>query len=151
MGGLGFFELVVASDAATTVRETQRENSARWAVSSHTIETKGCVSVRVAEPLMFEAPFLGAPSVMSGLVIKKDFDPSSGWMPEVDVGVWQWHRNTRGHYTGAYVFVHVSAGAVTAELQHHFTFSGIAYKDLGQAATVEAQLLQSRPVGFGGV
>lgn len=149
--GIQFFDLIVAADATTALREAQRENGARFAVSSHSVETKGGTSVRLADPIMFEAPYLSEPYLATGLAIKKDYDPSTGWMPRVSAGVWQWHRNVKGHYTGAYVFVHVDAGAEGAELQHHFTFFGVAYKDLGQAVATEAQLLAPRPVGFGGL
>ena len=148
---LEFFDLAVAQDAGTAQRETQRENGARWAVSSHTLATKGLTSMRVPDPVIFEAPFLAPPAIATGVAILKDYDLASGWMPRVNLGVWQWHRNVKGDYLGAYVFIDVEAGVSNCELQHHFTFSGIAYKDLGQEATVEAQTLESRPVGFGGI
>jgi hypothetical protein len=147
----GFYSLIVAQDAANAARSAQAENGARWAVSSHTIETKGLTSARIADPVMFEAPFTQAPYISTGLAIRQDADPASGWIPQVSAGVWQWHRNTKGHYTGAYLFVHVGAGAIGSVLQHHFTFSGLAYKDLGQDVSTEAQLLAPRPVGFGGI
>jgi hypothetical protein len=147
---LDFFDLQVAQNAGTAVRETQRENGARWGVSSHTLATKGTTSLRVGDPLIFEMPFIAPPAIATGVAILKDYDPTSGWMPRVSTGVWQWHRNVKGHYTGAYVYIRVD-GVLNSELQHHFTFSGTAYKDLGQEATTEAETLTVRPVGFGGI
>ncbi len=148
---LGFFELTVAQDAAAGQRSAQAENGARLAISAHILESKDVTSSRLADPLMFEAPFLAPPFVATGVTIKKDYDPSTGWLPDVTAGVWQWHRNPKGHYTGAYVFIGVKAGSYGSELQHHFIFMGTAYKDLGPAVATEAQLVGSRPVGFGGV
>jgi len=146
----GFFEVVRAQDATAQARATQAENSARWGVSQHVLDTRGSTSVRRQQPIMFETPFLSPPFVSTGAVIKKDFSPEVAWVPETNAGVWQWHRNTRGHYTGAYVFLMVKTPQVQAEIEHHFTFSGVAYKDLGEQVSTDAQLLQSRPVGFGG-
>lgn len=153
-GGLmsgGFFDLIVAQSDAAASRGAQRENSARLALSAHTVTTKGLVAIRYTEPLMFEGAFLEAPHLSTGLAIQADVDPRSGWVPTCTVGVYQWHRNPKGHYTGAYIFIGVRDGLQDAELQHHFIFFGIAYKDLGQAVATEAQLLSPRPVGFGGL
>jgi len=147
----GFFDVALAQDTTAAARAAQAENGARWATSQHIVETRGVVGLRRADPVIFEAPFLEPPFVSTGLTIKKDYAPETGWLPQASAGVWQWHRNPKGHYTGAFIFVSVLAAQPAAELQHHFLFSGVAYKDLGSSVAADAQLLSARPVGFGGM
>lgn len=146
-----FYDVLLAQEATAAVRGQQAENSSRWAVSQHLVETRGSVRARLAEPLVFEAPFYDPPFVLTGAAIKKDMAPGAEWLPVTSAGVYQWQRNTKGHYTGAYVFVSAFDVEAQSEIQYHFMFSGIAYKDLGQEVAVEAQLLPVRTVGFGGL
>lgn len=146
----GFFDVALAQDSTAAARVAQAENGARWAVSQHIVETRGVMGLRKADAIVFEAPFLEAPYVSTGLTIKKDYAPETGWIPQATAGVWQWLRNPKGHYTGAFIFVNVLAAQPSSELQHHFLFSGVAYKDLGSSVATDAQLLSARPVGFGG-
>lgn len=147
----GFFDVALAQDNTAATRAAQAENSARWAVSQHIVETRGRMAIRRSDPIIFEAPFFEPPYVSTGLTIKKDFAPESGWIPQASAGVWQWHRNPKGHYTGAFIFIAVHGAQASSELQHHFLFSGVAYKDLGSTVAADAQLLSVRPVGFGGM
>ena len=148
---MDFFSILTAQGSASSVRAAQAENSARLAMSCHIVESKGTSSRRIDAPVMFQVAFLPPPFIVTGTSIKTDLDPSVSWVPRADVGLWRWHRNEKGHYTGAYVYVQVSGGTWGSEFQHNLIFYGIAYKDLGQAAATEAQLLTSRPVGFGGL
>jgi hypothetical protein len=148
---MGFFDLIVAQESGNAARAAQQQNSARLAFSTHTIDTKGTTSVRIAEPIMFEVAFMAPPAIATSTAIRTDYDSSSGWIPDCNTGVWQWHRNPKGNYIGAYVYIGVKSGSIGAVLQHHFIFAGIAYKDLGQEVSTDAQVLETRPTGFGGL
>lgn len=147
----GFYDVLVAQEAATAVRAQQGENTSRWAVSLHVVETRGNVRMRATQPIVFETPFYEPPSVTTGVAIKKDFAPGAEWLPSGSAGIYQWQRNPKGHYTGAFYFVAVSNVEAMSEIEHHFVFSGVAYKNLGQEVAADAQTLLVRPVGFGGL
>lgn len=146
----GFYDVLVAQEAASAVRVQQGENTSRWAVSQHVVESRGSVHMRATQPIVFETPFYEAPAVMTGMAIKKDMALGSEWIPAGSAGIYQWQRNTKGHYTGAYYFLAVTNVEAGSTIEHHFMFSGVAYKNLGQEVAADAQSLLVRPVGFGG-
>lgn len=146
---LDFFTPTLLAERRADARAIRQENSARWAISAHRIDTEAGFAARIGEPLMFEAPFVHPPYVGYSLSIKSDPDPQTGWLPDGRGGVVRWRVNSKGHYTGAYVYVSCR-GLAGALVQHHFLFFGTAYKDLGQEVSTAAALLAARPAGFGG-
>lgn len=152
-----FFEILLAQDSTTSRREAQQQNSARLAFFRHTHGTNGVGPVRMEEPILFDIPFLERPSFTQGALVKAAPDVNIWHMPVGTAGVWQWRRNIKGHYLGAFMYFEVRmetrSGAVLnyppVEMLHDLVFTGIAYKNLGDAVTTEAQLLEPRPVDYG--
>lgn len=144
-----FQQQQVIQQGSVAHRISQEENSARLAWSNHIVETRGAASRRLPEPILFEVGFTEPPHLATGVAIVDDPDPELGWVPEASSGVWLWERNVKGQYIGAYIYVLVRS-ATPALIQHHLSFSGVAYKDLGQEANTEAQLLTPRTTNFGG-
>ena len=154
---MSFFDLIVASEERVSRRETQRQNSARLAFSTHTIDSTGSGHTRYPEAIPFDVTFLTPPMVFTGGAL---ITPTpTGWHDaELSSGVWQWERNTKGHYTGAYIYMNVRMAAIDDEgfdppkvtTQHHLMFMGVAYKDLGSEVATEAQLLEPKTVGMKG-
>lgn len=148
-----FYEILVAQDATASRREAQENNSARLAFSMHKMKSSGTGTVRVAEPITFDVVFLEEPLFTQGATLVER--PADALDPVGSAGVWQWQRNPKGHYTGAFVYLDVRVGEVeigsggTTRMIHHLLFQGTGYKDLGQAVATEAQALTPRTVGFG--
>jgi len=149
---MNFFDLIVAQADTTARVETQRNNAARLAWSTHKIHSSGCGTIRQAEPIHFDVVFLEEPVFTQGASVISH--PADVLDPVGSAGVWQWHRNPKGHYVGAYIYLSVVPSEVDfvvegVQMTHHLLFMGMGYKDLGQAVTTEAQLLAPRTVGFG--
>lgn len=157
----GFFDLFTAAEDRSAQKQTQAANAARLAFSAHTIESTGVGTFRRAAPILFDVVFTSEPKIMTGLALLAPA-PDGYLDPDGMSGVWQWHRNLKGHYLGAYVYMSVrmtdtdgfsspSAAASAIQVQHHLTFMGMGYKDLGNAVANDAQVLTPRTVGFGGM
>ena len=154
-----FFEILLAQDTQDSRLDAQRQNSARLALYRHTHASSGVGPVLLADPIIFDATFLERPHFTQGSAVKVPPDLTVWNMPMGAAGVWQWERNLKGHYIGAYIHLEVRMETRTGEVLdyphvevlHDLLFSGVAYKDLGSAATTEAQLLTPRPVNFGSV
>lgn len=152
---MDFFDIVVAQDQTAARRRQQDQNSARLAYSSHKIGSSGFGSIRREEPIIFDVVFLEEPIFTQGALLVKR--PTTEMPDPTGVaGVWQWHRNPKGHYVGAYIYLAVSTGdsyydatGQDIRMSHHLLFQGVGYKDLGQEVATEAQLLVPRTVGFG--
>lgn len=150
---MGFFDILLAGDQTDSRRQAQDNNAARLAFSVHKMMSKGQGITRLAEPLMFSVIFLEEPHFTQGAALITRPQLSVG-EPVGGAGVWQWHRNPKGYYTGAYVYLSVVLSEVEygddgVQMTHNLMFTGIGYKDLGQAVATEAQLLTPRTVGFG--
>lgn len=150
---MGFFDLIVAGDQHDSRRQAQANNASRLAYSVHKLTSKGQGIVRLPDPLPFSTIFLEEPHFTQGASLITRPALSVG-EPLGSAGVWQWHRNPKGYYTGAYVYLSVALSEVEygddgVQMMHNLMFTGIGYKDLGQAVTTEAQLLAPRAVGFG--
>jgi|GEM_PF-3549580 len=151
-----FFELIVAEQGRNAQRETSRENAGRLAYSIHKQDSKGVGYFQVQKPIPFDVAFTEEPVMFTGAAI---IDPvPAGWYPPAaGASVWQWQRNPKGNYTGAWVALWVRmepADAVSPtpppiRIQHHLMFMGDAYKDLGNEVSTDAQLLSPRRAGFG--
>jgi len=150
---MGFFDLLIAGDQTASRRQAQENNSARLAYSVHKLTSKGQGVVRMPDPIPFSVIFLEEPHFVQGASIITRPALSVG-EPVGSAGVWQWQRNPKGYFIGAYVYLSVSLSEVEYEddgtqMMHNLLFMGTGYKDLGQAVTTEAQLLTPRAVGFG--
>lgn len=93
--------------------ESQRENSARPALSTVTHDTTGTGHIVVEAPFRFDTSFTAEPAVVSGSYVVKG--PGTGWQqPMVNAGVYRWQRDGRGFYTGAYLYFVVRIDPVNA-------------------------------------
>lgn len=152
------FDLVVANEARTAQRETQRQNASRLAMSTHRLDTTGVGKYTVTDPLIFDVVFLEAPMMVCGAAVVTALTPE--WYPPLaGAVVLRWQVNSKGHYTGAFIGLNVSIEAAEnsyadfpeLQMQHHLLFMGIGFKDLGPEVSTEAQLLAPRATGYGGM
>lgn len=120
--------LVSSIEARRNRIEQVRENSARHAWSYCQLNSHGIGEIQLATVVNFDCTFIEEPRIATGFQVDGDL-LIDGSFPTVTAGVWKWARDAREFYTGAYVFFVVS-GDPGYDLQHDFTFSGIAIKDL---------------------
>lgn len=134
--------------AAQQRYQAQRENEAREAHSLHTLATTGVGSTIEPEPLMFPNPFVFKPALSYGAEVVRLPDQDLWGLPRLSGAVMRWEVNDRGFFLGAFVYVTVDLDpleGVTPEVQpsvraeHHFRFSSLAYKDLGQKILDQVQ------------
>lgn len=158
-GGLMFgMELQGATLVREAQRETQAANSARLSFSCHHQASNGVGHFTIDEPVIFDMPFLARPFFAEGAVVKTAPDLSTWGLPQGSACVWQWERNVKGHYIGAYLALSVQVDLLSGgfyltppdvEMVHDLVFLGIGYKDLGAEISTLAQVLAPREVGFG--
>jgi hypothetical protein len=133
--------------------EAIRENTSRQAWSYAHLLTYGAGQFTTPEPQMFGCTFIKQPDVAVGLVVisaqpdpgpinnlytgavMMSFPglPGSVVYPQVTAGVASWITNDRGYFIGAHLFAvieDVFSGSGLLDLDHSFTFSGVAIKDL---------------------
>lgn len=156
---MDFFDVLVAQDATSARREAQATNSARLALYRHTHAASGVGTARIDAPILFDVAFLERPHFTQGTAVRVGPDLGVWYLPVGTAGLYQWERNTKGHYIGAYIYLDVRMEPRDGdnppttyphvETLHDLMFTGIAYKDLGDAASTEAQLLTPRTVNFG--
>lgn len=122
-----------------------RENHARLAQSYAVYKSTGQGSLRFRHPFTFGLTFVEEPRMGYGSVIdlddlgdKLDHEPGEvPTMPHCTGYVVDWDTDNRGFYVGASLAVRVTfplEDLVPVTLQvavtHHFTFSGVAMKDV---------------------
>lgn len=154
---MDFFDVLLAQDEQTARRDAQQQNSARLAFYRHTHGSSGVGTARLQTPIVFEVPFLERPHFTQGALVKVPPDLSVWNLPVGSAGVWQWQRSLKGYYTGAFIYVDVRLETLNGdildyphvEMLHDLLFSGVAYKDLGDAVSTEAQIITPRIVNFG--
>lgn len=150
---MSFYDLFVAQADRTARIEAQRDNAARLGFSQHRIQSTGFGSVRRTSPIRFSVAFLEEPFFTQGAtLVSRDEELESD--PFGVSGVYQWDRNPKGHYIGAYVYLNVVtgdflSGSGSVRMIHNLLFQGMAYKDLGPSVSTEAQLITPRSSGFG--
>lgn len=116
------------------------ENSARLAFAFALVSSTGTGGeIRVEDCQEFGLAFAEKPFVSYGAEVDGDLLVDSRF-PLARGGVYRWRRNAKGFYTGAWVYVVVSTldfqipstEATDPEytILHHFTFAGVAVKDL---------------------
>lgn len=138
-------------------REAIAANGARTGRSLHRIASKGAGEVHIVQPIDFRLTFVEQPTFTNGLSLLNG-QLVSGAYPIASVGVYKWRRDTRGFYTGAYLWVGVTSaptdlvplppGDYDAEivavqrsqaearalnslsLEHHLCFEGMAIRDV---------------------
>lgn len=107
--------------------EQLRENTSRQAQSFNFVQTTGIGEIRLPTALTFICTFVERPAVAYGWTVESDLP--DGPLPTSTGGVYGWVVDARGFYLGCYVYV-VVGGAGRPVIQHDFTFSGTATKDL---------------------
>jgi hypothetical protein len=128
--------------------ERHKENTARLAQEFHKFDTAGQGSMEFADSAKFDITFVEEPYVTFASAIDLDAwaellgieDPNvTPPMPVVSGFVTEWDQDHRDFYVGAWLGVSVyfpAVGTITVpaeampELVHHFTFTGIALKDV---------------------
>ena len=154
-----FFRTAVNEGRELDRRSAAKENGARTATSEHRLTTRGIGQMQVATALTFDVPFLVEPHYSNGFALVKNPTPNDWMDPVAFSGVRMWVRNSKGHYTGAYIYVRVQTEAVNASsppatypdvhIVHFASFTGLAYKDLGTAVTSAAITVKPRVPGCG--
>jgi hypothetical protein len=118
------------------------ENSSRLAFAWGTFTSTGWGELAYPEPVDFGLTFVEEPIVAYGFALVGGDKLVDNRFPRAQGGVYEWRIDGRGFYIGAHVFacVETVSALITApygdpdpnyELKHHFTFSGIALKDIG--------------------
>lgn len=112
--------------------DAQRENTARQAKTTVTWTTTGVGAVKVEKVFAFPVTFLYEPIVSTGYALDEDDDLVDGSYPRAFAGVYDWKYDSRGYYTGAWVFfvVDTFGKQVNYKINHHLVFQGLALKDL---------------------
>jgi hypothetical protein len=119
--------------------EAQRENTARLAKSFARWVTTGRGEIQVDSVFFFTCTFIAPPLFTSGFEIDESTPLKDGRFPRVNAGVWQWKQDTRGFYTGAWVYFTVDSLGPGQDylrddplykINHHLCFEGIALKDI---------------------
>lgn len=122
--------------------EITNENSARLAHAYGTATTTGQGTCQVEDSIEFGTAFVELPHVSHCSVV--DIDDLSDLLgvedpplPHVSGFVTDWDQDERGFYVGAWVAAKVSFDTLDAVdiaaqpvIEHHFTFSAIAIKDI---------------------
>jgi len=113
--------------------ERTRENSARYAQGFASYSTTGVGEYEPPDSLAFGCTFTEQPFVSYGFTVVTQ-DLVVGSFPRCSGGVHGWIKNNRNFYIGAFVFFTVdipTAGLPPAyTIEHHFTFTAVALKDL---------------------
>lgn len=107
--------------------EQLRQNTSRLAQSYNFVETVGAGMIRLPTVVRFHCTFIEKPVVAYGYTVESDL--ITGDFPSAVGGVYSWQIDARGFYLGCYVFAVVTANS-DPTIQHDFTFTGIAMKDL---------------------
>ena len=125
--------------------ERHKENSARLAQAFAKFETTGQGSIEFPKRVDFELTFVEEPYITYGCHI--DLDDLSDLLdvdandtpplPSASGFVTEWDQDDRGFWTGCWVAVSVYYHPLTlvpvdleVYMNHHFTFTGIAMKDV---------------------
>jgi len=104
------------------------ENSGRHAIDEITCESTGSGHFLQSAPAMFEMPFVQRPQIYYGHYVDgSQLNTSS--LPSITGGVFKWVQDYRGFFLGAQVY-YVVTGLAQIVVEHHFTFSGTAIKDV---------------------
>lgn len=110
------------------------ENGARLAWAWGSANTTGQGQVVFEDIIEFGLAFTAKPHFSYGCEVlnRSDFVDDSGnaqVVPTASGCVYEWRKDSRDLYTGAWVAVNVVADG-TIRIDHHFTFVGVAIKDL---------------------
>lgn len=121
-------------------RQQVGENAARMAFAWGVATTTGQGHVVLNRVIDFGLAFAEKPMIAYGWEIlnRSDFtaDTAGGAtlpVPFCSGGVYQWKVDGRGLYVGAHVAVAIYCDD-TIQIEHHWTFTGTAIKDLGSGA-----------------
>lgn len=152
------WEILRAQEDRVARRETDRENSARLAHSMHNLTSVGVGVTAPEDPILFSVTFLERPHFTQGSLIKNlPTGIEEVIYPFGCATVLRWKRNVKGHYLGAWVALEVRMSFDYGSYQdlnkismvHDLTFSGSAYKDLGDQVAMQAGSVGERTVTFG--
>lgn len=125
-----------------SLREQVGENAARLAFAWGTTTTTGQGQIVYDTALDFGLAFAEKPMVAYGfeLLNRTDFeDDEDGPDRAVPISsgcVFDWIVDARGMWVGAFVAVYVYCDD-EIQIEHHFTFSGLAIKDFDNGAKLD--------------
>ena len=110
------------------------ENAGRNAVYEATCLSSGSGHFLQPDAVMFDATFVQQPQIYYGHYVDGKQFLTTGILPTISGGVYKWVQDVRGFFLGAQVYYAVLdtgvPGASAVIVEHHFTFSGIAIKDV---------------------
>lgn len=122
-------------DQAARVEQT-RENGGRLAEAHGLFRTSGWGEMAFQDVIEFGLSFVDAPAIAYGAELNPGQTLVDTRFPRSWGGVYQWKRDAKGLYVGAYCYAVIDAGSIIPAgdpgytLTHHFTFTGIAIKGL---------------------
>jgi hypothetical protein len=139
--------LMDAQAAAEDEANRHAENAARLAQVYATFDSKGQGSIEHDQAIVFELTFIERPTVAYGTYCDMNalddllaLDPEVSEVTPLPVCtgyVTEWDQDERGFYLGCWIGARVyypESDLVPIEaqpaIQHHFTFSGVAMKDV---------------------
>ena len=140
---------------AQVVRSQFEENSARDGTQRIVVSTTGVGTTQLVALQQFSNPFTVKPHIAYGSEITLMPDLAIYSAPACSGSVSRWERDERGFYIGCYLLVTVLVSSLTGSTPqcralHHFSMSGIAFKDLGEDITndLSSGTLDSRRLDF---
>lgn len=125
--------------------EQSAENSARLAWSVARVTSTGWGEFVMPAVVEFEVTFLEQPVVSYGYALNNDVLVATRY-PRSCGFVERWQTNAKGFYTGCWIGLVVETRTTNIDtlaaepnytLDHHFTFTGVAYKDLPQTLLMD--------------
>lgn len=165
-----FHFVEVESQNDVSRRAANKENAARPAVVEYIHQSTGVGQHRVKAALVFPVTFKTEPHFSFGSTVVNNPNHKIWHDPRGSSGIYAWQRDSRGYFTGALFWVHVAmdkidpggaydgATAYTnanaylkannqAIVEHHLSFSALAFKDL-PTKTLDPKL-KPRSTGVG--
>lgn len=127
------FDAIAAMASRRALLTQTAENSARTATVQATIDTTGVGDFVDENVVTFGLTFFEKPIISYGMCVDGDGIEDSGLWPISCGGVYRWQLDKCGHWIGAWCWVSVSRAEADLPLEHHFTFTGTARKDVPAA------------------
>lgn len=128
----GIGDYLLEQELRRAERHRHEQNAARHALSFHAYHSTGGGELEFSDPVEFGMTFAQRPFITYGYFIDSD-DLVEGQFPACTGFVTAWDFDADGLYIGAWCGVVIRGGEFLEppyEIEHHFTFQGIALKDL---------------------
>ena len=153
--GYNFVDTTLGDDSDKKL--AQAKNATRQAWCEVSVLASG-TGQRRHGLVTFNCIFVREPHLSTGCGTVKNNTHKIWHDPVGNAGVYAWQRDTRGRYTGAFVWTRVEIYPVdptnlatppdTITTQHFFTFSGVATKNIGPANSTKAATTTPKTPGI---